>query len=220
MSFDALALASLNDRWLFTFLDLTGTFAFAISGALAARDRGLDSFGIMVVAFTVACGGGVLRDLCLGAVPPAGMSDWRYLAVALLAALLTMLAHTLVERLAHPVLLFDSLGLALFAVTGAQKALILGHNAEVAVLLGMVTAVGGGVTRDVLLNRVPVILQREIYASAAMVGAMIEVAGQRLDWWPQGRTWVALGTCFALRWLSLRYRWNMPRFVKRSGESE
>lgn len=220
MSFDALALASLNDRWLFTFLELAGTFAFAISGAVAARDRGLDGFGILVVAFTVACGGGVLRDLCLGAVPPAGMTDWRYLAVAVLAALLTMVAHTLVERLAHPVVLFDSLGLAMFAVTGAQKALILGHNAEVAVLLGMVTAVGGGVARDVLLNRVPVILQREIYASAAMVGAIIEVAAQRLDWWPQGRTWVALSACFALRWLSLRYRWHMPRFVKRPGEPE
>lgn len=200
----------LNTPLLFTFLDLAGTFAFALSGAVAARDRGLDWFGVLAVAFIVACGGGVVRDLCLGAVPPAGLTDWRYLAVALLAALLTMGARALVERMAHPVLLFDAVGLGLFAVTGAQKTLALGHNSELALLLGMVTAVGGGVARDVLLNRVPVILQREIYASAALVGAGIEVAGSRLGWASDGRTWLALATCFALRYLSLRYRWNLP----------
>lgn len=102
----------------------------------------------MVVAFAVACGGGVVRDLCIGAVPPAGLADWRYLFVAMCAALMTILASWLVERLANPVIFFDSLGLGLFAVTGAQKALIFGHNAEVAVLLGVVSAVGGGVIRD------------------------------------------------------------------------
>ncbi len=196
---------------LFTFLDLAGTFAFAVSGAVAARDRDLDWFGVIVIAFTVACGGGVLRDLCIGAVPPASLTDWRYLAVAMTAALMTMAARGLVARLAHPVVLFDSLGLALFAVTGAKKAMIFGHSAEAAVLLGVVTAVGGGVMRDVLLNRVPVILQREIYASAALVGASIEVAGERMGWVSNGRTWVALLSCFGLRYLSLRYHWNLPR---------
>jgi len=210
-----LAIAGLSDHRLFTVLDLAGTFAFAISGAVAARDRGLDWFGIVFVAFTVACGGGVIRDLCIGAVPPAGLSDWRYFAVALVAALLTMAAHPLVVRLAHPVTLFDSVGLSLFAVTGAQKAMIFGHNAQVAVLLGIIAAVGGGVMRDVLLNRVPVILQREIYASAALVGAGIEVAGERLGWASSWRTWVALSACFLLRSLSLRYGWNLPRFSSR-----
>jgi len=212
-----LAIAGLNDHRLFTFLDLAGTFAFAISGAVAARDRGLDWFGIVFIAFAVACGGGVVRDLCIGAVPPAGLSDWRYLTVALVAALLTMVARTLVVRLEHPVILFDSLGLTMFAVSGAQKAMIFGHNAEVAVLLGVFTAVGGGLTRDVLLNRVPVILQREIYASAALVGAAIEVAGERLGWDSSWRTWVALSACFLLRSLSLRYGWNLPRFSGRDG---
>ena len=154
-----LALALLDGHALFTFLDLAGTFAFALSGAIAARERGLDWFGVLVIAFTVACGGGVLRDLCLGAIPPAGLADWRYLATALAAAVLTLASRRVVQGLAHPVTLFDTLGLGLFAVTGAQKALLLGANAEVAVLLGMVTAVGGGVARDVLLNRVPVILR-------------------------------------------------------------
>jgi len=219
MTSPALALAVLNDRTLFTFLELAGTFAFAISGAVAARQRGLDGFGILVIAFTVACGGGVLRDLCLGAVPPAGMADWRYLAVAMLAAALTMGSRGLVERLRHPVVLFDSLGLGLFAVTGAQKALAYGVDAEVAILLGMVTAVGGGVARDVLLNRVPVILQREIYASAALVGAAIETVGERLGRLSDGLTWGALAACFALRYLSLRYRWNLPSYARDAEDS-
>lgn len=211
MNVHDVAVAGLADHRLFTALDLAGTFAFAISGAVAARSRNLDVFGVLVVAFAVACGGGVVRDLCIGAVPPAGLADWRYLFVALCAALMTIVANRLVERLANPVTFFDSLGLGLFAVTGAQKALIFGHNAEVAVLLGIVSAVGGGVIRDVLLNRVPVILQRDIYALAALVGAALAVAGDRLAWDPTVRTWIALLACFALRYLSLRYKWNLPR---------
>lgn len=205
-------LALLNNRTLFTLLDLAGTFAFAVSGAVAARQRGLDWFGIGVLAFTVACGGGVMRDLCLGAVPPAGLVDWRYLAIAMLAAALVMASRGLVERLRHPVVLFDSLGLGLFAVTGTQKALAFGVPIQAAVLLGMVTAVGGGVVRDVLLNRVPVILRREIYASAALVGAAIEAIGERLGGPPEALSWIALLACFALRYLSLRYRWNLPNY--------
>ena len=215
MNATPLALAVLNGHALFTFLDLAGTFAFALSGAVAARERGLDWFGILVIAFTVACGGGVLRDLCIGAIPPAGLADWRYLATAVVAAVLAMASHGLVERLAHPVALFDTLGLGLFAVTGAQKALLSGANGEVAVLMGMVTAVGGGVARDVLLNRVPVILQREIYASAALVGAAIATFGDALGLASPALTWCAVAACFALRMASLRFRWNLPRFSRR-----
>lgn len=214
-----LALAGLSGRHLFTFLDLAGTFAFAVSGAVAARDRGLDWFGILFIAFTVACGGGVLRDLCIGAMPPVGLADWRYLAAASAAAILTTAARPLVVRLAHPVILFDSIGLGMFAVTGAQKAAAFGHNAEVAVLLGIATAVGGGVMRDVLLNRVPVVLRREIYASAALVAALIEVAGLRFGWTSSWRTWTALAACFALRYLSLHFGWHLPRAGK-GGEEE
>ncbi len=211
----ALTLSVLNGHVLFTVLDLAGTFAFALSGAVAARERGLDWFGILVIAFTVACGGGVLRDLCIGAIPPAGLADWRYLVTALAAAALTMASRGLVERLAHPVTLFDTLGLGLFAVTGAQKALLFGANAEVAVLMGMATAVGGGVARDVLLNRVPVILRREIYASAALVGAAIATFGELLGLASPALTGCAVAACFALRLASLRYQWNLPRFKRR-----
>lgn len=166
-----------NLHTLYYFLDLAGAFAFAISGATAARQKGLDLFGICAVAYTVACGGGIIRDVCIGAIPPAGLSNWSYLVVALSAAGLTMGFYSFVRRINHPVLLFDAMGLSLFAITGAQKSLAFGHNAMVAVLLGITTAVGGGVLRDVMLNRVPVIFEREIYASAALIGASLVVAG-------------------------------------------
>jgi len=196
---------------LYYILDLAGTFAFAISGATAARQRNLDLFGICAIAFTVACGGGIIRDLCIGAIPPAGLSNWPYLVVAIIAAGLTVGLFSVVQRLKRPVLFFDTVGLSLFAVTGAQKALSYGHNGEVAVLLGITTAVGGGVIRDILLNRVPVILEKEIYASAALIGALIVVLGRYITW--ISSDWIAiiaLVACFSLRELALRYRWNLP----------
>jgi uncharacterized membrane protein YeiH len=196
---------------LYNFLDLAGTFVFAISGAAAAKQRGLDLFGICAISFTVACGGGIMRDLCIGAIPPAGLSNWHYLVAAIIATALTVGLFSVVQRLNRPVLVFDAVGLSLFAVTGAQKALSYGHNGEVAVLLGITTAVGGGVLRDILLNRVPVILEREIYASAAFIGASIVVLGNYTKWIPGD--WVsiiALIVCFTIRILALHYRWNLP----------
>lgn len=202
----------MNEQLLFNLVDLAGTFAFAISGATAARRCHLDLFGILAIAFITACGGGIVRDLCIGAVPPAGLSDWRYLVTAVVAALLTIVAYRWVERLTYPVRLFDAMGLGLFAVYGAHKALLFGHNAEVAVLLGMVTAVGGGMARDVLLARVSIVLQQEIYALAALAGAALTVLGEYLDWPAVWATWLPILFCFGLRFLSLRYHWNLPRF--------
>jgi len=165
---------------IYTFLDLIGTFVFALSGAVAAKQKGLDIFGIFSIAFTVACGGGIIRDLCIGAIPPAGLTNWLYLVMAFAATIIGIGFYRTVNILNQPVLLFDALGLSVFAVSGARKAIAFGHNYEVAILLGTVTAVGGGVIRDILLARVPVILKKEIYASAAMVGAMIVVAGDYL----------------------------------------
>ena len=202
----------MHEQWLFDLVDLAGTFAFAISGATAARRCQLDLFGILAIAFVTACGGGIARDLCIGAIPPAGLADWRYLLTAIIAALLTMLAYPWVERLANPVRLFDAMGLGLFAVYGAHKALAFGANAEVAILLGVVTAIGGGMARDVLLTRVSVVLQKEIYASAALVGAALAVIGEHLHWPAVWAMWLPILVCFGLRFLSLRYHWNLPRF--------
>ena len=203
---------------LYTFIDLAGTFAFAVSGAVAAKDKGLDVFGILVVAFTVACGGGIIRDLCIGDIPPAGLSDWRYLALAMIAAIITISLNSLSKWLKRPVLLFDALGLSLFAVSGAQKALGYGNNYEVAILLGMITAIGGGVMRDILLNRIPVILEKEIYALAALVGAGIVVIGAYFGWPGDLVFPVGILICFTLRLLALYYHWELPAFGKKKTE--
>ena len=196
----------------YTFLDLIGTFAFAVSGAVAARQRQLDLFGIATVAFMVACGGGIVRDVCIGATPPAGLSNWRYLAASLLASAITILAYPQVRRLRHPVLFFDAIGLGLFAVAGAQKSLVYGQSAELAILLGTVSAVGGGVMRDVVLSRVPAILERDIYALAALLAAAIQVGffyAHWIDWWTP---WFATAVCVVVRLASLRFGWRLPVF--------
>lgn len=193
-------------------LDLIGTFAFAISGAVAARERRLDLFGVLSIAFMVACGGGILRDVCIGAIPPAGLSNWRYLAASMLASAVAIFAYAPVRHLRQPVLFFDAIGLGLFAVAGAQKALSFGHSAELAVLLGMVTAVGGGVMRDVVLSRLPAILDREIYATAALGGAGVQVLFSYAHWTQWWTPWVATLLCVALRLASLRFGWRLPAF--------
>lgn len=196
----------------YAFLDLVGTFAFAVSGAVAARQKRLDLFGVASVAFTVACGGGILRDVCIGATPPVGLSDWRYLAVSLAASALAIIAYPQVRRLRQPVLFFDAIGLGLFAVSGAEKSLVYGQSVELAIILGTVSAVGGGVMRDVLLSRVPAILEKDIYALAALLGAAVQVgfiyAGW-IDWWTP---WFATAVCVLVRLASLYFGWRLPVF--------
>ena len=202
----------MNSHAVYSVLDLIGTFAFAISGAVAARQRRLDLFGILAIAFMVACGGGIVRDVCIGAIPPAGLSNWRYLVTSLLASAVAILAYAPVRRLRQPVLFFDAIGLGLFAVSGAQKALSYRHSAEVAVLLGIVSAVGGGVMRDVVLSRVPAILDREIYASAALVGALAQVLFSSAGWTQWWTPWLATLGCVVIRLASLYFGWRLPVF--------
>lgn len=199
--------------WVYTFFDLLGTLAFALSGATAARQRGLDLFGIVTVAFCVACGGGIVRDVCVGAVPAAGLLDVRYLAIAIGASLLTILAYATVQRISQPVQLFDALGLGFFAVAGAHKAWLYTGNPQLAVMMGVLSAVGGGVIRDILLNRTPQILEKEVYALAALLAALIQVGG---DWaGVRAPSWSALGMLagVGLRLMALRFKWNLPRFT-------
>ena len=201
-----------HEQELLRLLDLAGTFAFALSGAIAARQRNLDVFGIVVLAFITACGGGIVRDVCLGATPPSGLSDWRYLTTAIVAASVAIGAYPVAQQLNRPVALFDALGLGLFAVTGAHKSMLFGQNAQVAILLGTISAIGGGVARDVLLNRVAIVLQKEIYASAALIGAIFAVGAEYLHLSGLWTTVVPILACSGLRLLSLRFHWNLPTF--------
>lgn len=204
----------MNTHALFTSLDLIGTFVFAISGAVAAHQKKLDLFGIVTLAYTTACGGGIIRDVCIGSLPPAGLADWRYLALALIASGVAISAEDLLQKLSNPVLMFDAAGLGFFAVFGAHKALDHSNSIEAAIILGMISAVGGGVLRDLLLNRTPVILQREIYASAALLAAALQAGGEILGWSAHWVSWAAIALCFAIRCLSLVFHWNLPRFAK------
>jgi uncharacterized membrane protein YeiH len=191
-------------------LDLLGTFVFALSGAVAGVRNRLDLFGVLVLAFAAANAGGITRDILIGATPPAAFSTWFYLAVSVTAGLLTFWRHGLIERLNRPVLIFDGAGLGLFAVTGAQKALDFGLNPAMAVLLGMISGIGGGMLRDIMLARVPLVLRGELYAVAALAGAVLVVIGDAIGL-PSIPVMVAgAAICFALRLVAIRRRLHLP----------
>ncbi|HLU83034.1 MAG TPA: trimeric intracellular cation channel family protein [Trueperaceae bacterium] len=197
-------------RTLMLTLDLGGTFAFALSGAVAGTRRRLDLFGVLVLSVAAATFGGIARDLLIGAVPPAALVDWRYLAVSVAAGLITFFWTPLIERLRNPVRMMDAMGLALFAVAGTEKALAFGLSPVMAALLGMITGIGGGVARDVLLSDIPVVLRSELYAVAALAGASVVVAGHLFSL-PIVPTVLAGGAvCFALRMQAIRRGWQLP----------
>jgi uncharacterized membrane protein YeiH len=163
-------------------LDLLGTFVFALSGAAAGVKNRLDLFGLMVLAFATGNAGGITRDLLIGAVPPAAISDWRYLGVCLLAGLVIFLWYSDIDVQRRPALLFDGAGLALFAVTGTQKALAAGLNPVMAAIMGMLTGIGGGMLRDVLVNETPIVLRADLYAVAALAASVVVVVGYVLHY--------------------------------------
>ncbi|GAB2587722.1 trimeric intracellular cation channel family protein [Kribbella endophytica] len=191
-------------------LDLVGIFVFGITGALVGVRKKLDVFGILVLALVTGLGGGFLRDVLIGATPPAALQDWRYLVVPVLAGLLTFFLHPRIGRLERMVNVFDAAGLALFCVTGAVKATSYGLSPLPAALLGTISGIGGGVIRDILSGRVPVVLRSEIYATPAFLGAGIVVVAAALDY---EELWVpvtAAVICFLIRLLAIRRGWNAP----------
>ncbi|MGO9266707.1 MAG: trimeric intracellular cation channel family protein [Candidatus Binataceae bacterium] len=191
-------------------LDLGGTFVFAISGAAAAVKHRLDIFGVMVLSFAAGNAGGITRDLLIGAVPPAAIADWTYVGVSLLAGFLTFFGYSVIARLADPVLWFDAAGLAFFAVAGTQKALVHGLNPVMAALLGMLTGIGGGMLRDVLVNEIPTVLRADLYALAALACSVVVAMGQVLHIQPLVTTILGGTLCFSLRFMAIQYGWHLP----------
>jgi uncharacterized membrane protein YeiH len=191
-------------------LDLCGTFVFALSGAAAGMKQKLDLFGVLVLSFVAANFGGIIRDLLIGAVPPPGIADWRYIAVPLVAGLTTFYWGAVIERLHDSVQIFDAAGLALFAVSGAEKALNFHLGPLTAVVLGMLTGIGGGIVRDILAARVPTVLRGDVYAVAAVAGAAVVVVG-RLVQLPSTMVTIAGAIlCFAIRFVAIRRSWQLP----------
>lgn len=202
-------------------LDLIGTFVFALSGAVVGVKRRLDIFGVLVISFAAASAGGIMRDLLIGSVPPAAIRDWRYLAASLLAGLLIFIWFPRTQRLSRVrnlVLIFDAAGLGLFAVAGTQKALGYGLNPVMASLLGMLTGIGGGMLRDVLVAEIPNVLHADLYAVAALAGALVVVIGYELNTTPTGTAALGAALCFCLRLFAIRRGWQLP--VARPGPDE
>jgi uncharacterized membrane protein YeiH len=194
-------------------LELAGTFVFALSGAAAGIKYRLDLLGVLALSCATATAGGITRDVLLGAVPPAALRDWRYLGIAVLAGLLVFFSSPCPERqqrLRSVVLTFDAAGLALFAVSGTQTALGYGLNPVMAALLGMLTGIGGGMLRDVLVSEIPAVLHSDLYAVAALVGAMVVVAGHILNAPPAASAVAGAAACFGIRLVALWRGWRLP----------
>ncbi|ORB63410.1 trimeric intracellular cation channel family protein [Mycolicibacterium tusciae] len=202
----------LADSPLWLILDLVGTFAFALNGALTAvRAERLDIVGVVTLGMFTGLGGGTIRDILLNALPPATFVDWRYLALAAAGGLIAFALSRVLHRLAAVINVLDAIGLSVFAVLGAYKALDMGFGVVQAIIVGAITAVGGGTIRDVLIGRIPVVLRSELYAIPALIGASCAVAANSLGY---HGTFAALGAafvCFAIRVVGIRFDLHAPQ---------
>jgi len=198
------------DPTLLLVLNLAGTFVFGLSGGLAGVEKRLDVFGVVVLAVVVGLAGGITRDLLIG-IPPQTFRDWRYLAVAGGAGLVTFLAHRALERRARPILVLDAAGLALFCVTGASTALDHHVGSVEAVVLGAITGIGGGVLRDILVREIPVVLRTGLYAIPALAGAAIVVAASESGSHSLALPIIGAAVCFAIRLAGIYFDLNMPQ---------
>lgn len=200
----------MNTQLLLQVLDFMGTAVFALSGAAVGVKHRLDIFGVGVLAFVAGNAGGMLRDVLIGSVPPAAFTGWQHVAVSLLAAGILFRWHPRLERLRRPILIFDAAGLGLFAVSGTQKALGFGLDPVIAALLGMLTGIGGGMLRDMLVREIPTVLREDLYAVAALAGAAAVVAGHLLHLPPTAATITGAALCVGIRLVAIRRAWSLP----------
>ena len=194
-------------------LEMLGTAAFAVSGALAASRKRMDIFGFCVLALMPAVGGGTIRDIIIDRVPVFWVSDNRYVAVAIIAALVVFFAPHRRPGIRREILVWaDALGLALFAALGTEICLQHDTGPLVAVMLGVTTAVTGGMIRDVICNEIPLILSREIYATAAFAASLAFVAADKLGLGENPSLALAVVTGLLVRGLAIVYNWSLPSF--------
>jgi len=202
-------------------LEIIGVFAFALSGGLVALRARLDLFGVLVLAWVTGLGGGIIRDLLLGSTPPVGISDWRLIATGLAAGLVVFALHGRIKTIAQRrprsvsaitslVKVLDAVGLSVFAVAGSLKAIQLDSPWLAAIVVGGVTAIGGGMIRDVLAGQVPEVLQRELYAVPAVAGAALVVALDAAGWLNPVTLWLCVLLIFLTRMIAVALDLNMP----------
>ncbi|MDA0181897.1 trimeric intracellular cation channel family protein [Solirubrobacter phytolaccae] len=207
------------DPTLLLWLNLVGTFVFGLSGGLAAVRAQLDVFGVVVLSAVVGLAGGIVRDLLIG-VPPETFRDWRYLAAAGAAGVVCFFAGPALDRFQRGVQVFDAVGLGLFCVSGASKALDFGLGPAQAVILGAITGIGGGMLRDVLLREIPTVLRQELYAIPAAVGAAVAVLGREAGSLSPVFPLLGAALCFAVRMFGVRYGIDAPREPPRRRSSD
>ncbi|TWP36941.1 trimeric intracellular cation channel family protein [Leekyejoonella antrihumi] len=200
-------------------LDLAGVFIFALSGGLVAVSKRLDVVGVIVLAWVAGLGGGVIRDVLIGAVPPDGVTDWRVMSAACVAGVLTFFLHPRLAEISRFVRVLDAGGLSLFAVAGALKALAFAAPPIACVVVGVITAVGGGLMRDVIVGRIPEVLRRELYAVPALLGAVIVVAAAHWHHLTPLVLWLAVAVCFVVRMTAVMFDLNAPRPLRTGDHS-
>jgi uncharacterized membrane protein YeiH len=191
-------------------LDWVGTLAFALSGGLLGVQKRFDLFGVLFLAFVVSVVGGMMRDVLIGAIPPVAIADIHYFAIAMIGGLITFYLYPTVASLQRQILLLDAVGLALFAVTGAQKAIDHGINPLMAAILGMLTGIGGGMTRDVLAGDIPFVLRGDLYAIAALAGGAIVSIGTVMGVQPAYPMLLGAAVCIFLRLMAIYFGWRAP----------
>ncbi len=196
-------------------LDILGTVAFAVSGVLAAMHEKLDLFGVLIIAFVTAIGGGTLRDVLIGSFPVTWIQDISYTLIILLTAFIVMPFNYIIGNYRKTLLLFDSIGLGFFTIAGVQKGIAFGMHPGICIVLGTVTACFGGVIRDILLNNIPIIFRKEIYASACIVGGSTYLGFHYLHI----RGGIVEAVCILIvvliRLLAVKYHWQLPHIYKK-----
>jgi uncharacterized membrane protein YeiH len=192
-------------------LELIGTFMFAVSGALAVQDREHDLFGAGFTGFITAIGGGSLRDILLGSYPLVWVGDVWFLYSIIAGILVTFLFHKPLAKLRRTLFLFDTFGISFFTILGVEKALSLGVQVEIAAIMGMFSAVMGGVIRDTLTNTIPVLFRREVYASACLAGAVCYLAFNYFGMARDINMLLSIGIIFAIRFVAVRFKISLPR---------
>jgi uncharacterized membrane protein YeiH len=195
-------------------VDLVGTFVFAVEGALAGIRAGFDVFGLLVLSFVTALGGGTIRDVLIGAIPPNSIRDWRYGATAFAGGGAVFFFSPFFEHVpSHLMITLDAAGLSLFAVAGVGKALEFGITPMLAIMMGAVTGAGGGTVRDVLLAQVPGVLNSDVYAAAALAGAVVMVIGLQAKVARSVAMSAGGVVCFVVRMVAAWRHWNLPKVV-------
>ncbi len=193
-------------------IEILGTIAFAISGSFAAMQRRLDPFGVLIIAFVTSIGGGTVRDLLLGDTPVAWMRDVNYCLLILVTSLLTIFFKTQIKKFKITLFLFDSLGLGLFTLVGVQKGIVFGLSPGICVALGTITGCFGGIIRDTLLNTIPLIFRKEIYATACILGGILYFSLVRFNLEANVAKIIVIAFIFTLRIVVVKYKLALPKF--------